>query len=408
MMGIFYKTVFDISVFYTFAAFFFSFAIGHETNPVSYVVFLASAFLLAISGQVKYHEKLLAAISAVIPVITLFIENTTAGRLEVVLLWVYIIFMIKQENYFVYYYHFMEKFKGFVIVLILPVILICFHSESGIKAANVAIPYLLIFLAAGVMTLQTARQRTSEESRKQFEKFQIFQTLLFFAICILMTATNLMQTLFRQVIGPAVKSFIFFFSNTLFKMISDALKLVPEEDRHWFIDRKGFEEAKSMELGAETFVEGNAWAEMIAERMEPGREKDMTGAFICIGIILGVIVLVALISKASKKSSVAALDVEREDLPEEESKNHRRKHYIGSERLVRRQYREFMKKAESRENGLVQSDTTEEIKEKYNNKTAADKVSAEQITEIYRRIRYGEKKAGKADVSAMKSLLKKI
>lgn len=408
MMGIFYKTVFDISAFYAYAAFFFTFTIRYETNPVSYAVFLLTAFLLALSGQAKRNEKKLVVIAAVLPVITLLVENTTVGRLEVVLLWAYLIFMIKKEAYLIYYYHFIEKFKGFCVSLILPVILICFNPEPGVRAANAAIPYLLIFLAAGVLTLQAARHRAVADSKKQFEKYQISQTVLFFVICILLTATNLLQTLFRQVIGPAVKSFIFFFSNTLFKMISNALKLVPEEDRQWFIDRKGFEEAKSMEDGAETFVEGNAWAEMIAEMTEPVGEKDMTGTLICIGIILGMIVLISLVGKAAKKSRIVALDVEREDLLDEEQKKYQKRRIFDPEKNVRQQYREFMKKAESREHALVESDTTAEIEEKYNYRASADAVSAGKITEVYRQVRYGGKAATKADAVMMKNMVKKL
>lgn len=408
MMGIFYKTVFDISVFYTYAAFFFSFAIGHESNPVSYAVFLAAAFLLALSGQAKQHGNLFAILAAVVPVVTLLFESTLAGRLEVALLWVYLIFTITQETYFTYYYHFKEKFKGFIVALIMPVILFCFNPESGIEAANVAIPYLLVFLAAGVMTLQAARQRAAEESRKQFEKFQIVQTLLFFGGCILLTSTNLMQTLFQKVVGPTVKRFVLFCFNTLFKLISDVLNLIPEEERHWYIDREGFEEAKSMEEGAEIYVEGNAWAEMIVEGMGPIEEKDKTGAFICIGVVLGVIVLVALVSKASKHSRVVALDVEREDLPEEDEPKHKkRKEYFDSEKAVRRQYREFMKKAESREHELMRSDTTAEIKDKYNTRVSAKTENAEQITEVYRQVRYGGRIATRTDAAVMKKLVNK-
>lgn len=409
MMGIFYKTVFDISVFYAFASFFFCYAIGYETNPLSYGVFLAAALALAVSGRMKYNGKIFAVVAAVIPAVTLLIETTTVGRAEVLLLWAYFIFMVKQETYIIYYYHFMEKFKGFVIALILPVVFFFFDTESGVAAANIAIPYLLIFLAAGVMTLQAARHRATADSRKQFEKFQIFQTLLFFVICALLTVSNVLQTLMNRVIVPAVKKIVLFLTNTVFKFIAGIFKMAPDKEIDWSLDMEGFYEEKSKEEAAEKFVEGNAWQEMIAEMTGEAEETDLTEAFIYVGIIIGVIVLVALMGKAVKHSRVVALDVEREDLLEEEEPEKKvKRSFFDPEKTVRHQYREFMKKAETKEHELVKSDTTAEIKEKYNTRASSKPETAEQITTIYRRVRYSSESADKEDATAMKKLVKKL
>jgi len=409
MMGIFYKTVFDISVFYAYAAFFFCYAIGYETNPLSYGVFLIAALVLAISGRMQYNGKICAIIAAVIPAVTLLIENTMVGRAEVILLWAYFVFMIKQETYVIYYYHFMEKFKGFVIALILPVIFFCFNVEAGTAAANIAIPYLLIFLAAGVMTLQAARYRATGDSEKQFEKFQILQTLLFFAVCILVTVTNLLQTLMLRLIVPAANKVVLFFTNTVFSFIAGILKVTPQVQIDWGKEMEGFYEEMSQEEPAEKFVEGNAWQEMISEMTGDVEEADMTEVFICVGIIIGVIILIALIGKSAKHSRVVALDVEREDLPEEEEPKKKKKHFFfDPEKEVRQQYCEFMKKAETGEHPLEKSDTTAQIMEKYNTRTTAKPEEAEQITEVYRGIRYGESTATKSDATTIKKLVKKL
>jgi len=409
MMGIFYKTVFDISVFYAYAAFFFCYAIGYETNPLSYGVFLIAALVLAISGRMQYNGKICAIIAAVIPAVTLLIENTMVGRAEVILLWAYFVFMIKQETYVIYYYHFMEKFKGFVIALILPVIFFCFNVEAGTAAANIAIPYLLIFLAAGVMTLQAARYRATGDSEKQFEKFQILQTLLFFAVSILVTVTNLLQTLMLRLIVPAANKVVLFFTNTVFSFIAGILKVTPQVQIDWGKEMEGFYEEMSQEEPAEKFVEGNAWQEMISEMTGDVEEADMTEVFICVGIIIGVIILIALIGKSAKHSRVVALDVEREDLPEEEEPKKKKKHFFfDPEKEVRQQYCEFMKKAENGEHPLEKSDTTAQIMEKYNTRTTAKPEEAEQITEVYRSIRYGESTATKSDATTIKKLVKKL
>ena len=409
MMGIFYKTVFDISVFYAYAAFFFCYAIGYETNPLSYGVFLIAALVLAISGRMQYNGKICAIIAAVIPAVALLLENTMVGRAEVILLWAYFAFMIKQETYLIYYYHFMEKFKGFVIALILPVIFFCFNVEAGTAAANVAIPYLLIFLAAGVMTLQAARHRATGDSEKQFEKFQVLQTLLFFVVCALVTVTNLLQTLMLRLIVPAANKVVLFFANTVFSFIAGILKVTPQVQIDWGKEMEGFYEEMSQEEPAEKFVEGNAWQEMISEMTGDAKEADMTEVFICVGIIIGVIILIALIGKSAKHSQVVALDVEREDLPEEEEPKKKKKlFFFDPEKEVRQQYCEFMKKAETGEHPLEKSDTTAQIMEKYNTRTTAKPEEAEQITEVYRSIRYGESTATKSDAATVKKLVKKL
>ena len=101
--------------------------------------------------------------------------------------------------------------------------------------------------------------------------------------------------------------------------------------------------------------------------------------------------------------------MEREDLPEEdEPKKDRRKHYFDFEKAVRRQYLEFMKKAETSGHELVKSDTTAEIKDKYNTRVSAKPENAEQITEVYRQVRYGGKTATRADAAVMKKLVNKL
>lgn len=407
MIGIFYKTVFDISVFYTFAGFFFCYAIGYETNPLSYGVFLIAALVLAVSGGMKYNGKTVAVIAAVIPAFTLLIETTTVGRAEVILLWAYFIFMINRETYLIYYYHFMEKFKGFVTALILPVIFFFFDLEKGMAAANLSIPYLLVFLAAGVMTLQSARHRAAADSRKQFVRFQIVQSVLFFAVCILLTVSNVLQTLMNGIIVPLVSKTALFLTNTVFGVIADLFQLAPEELEFSF-DMEGFQEAKKQGEAVEKFSENNAWQNMINSVSDEAEKADLTEVFLYAGIVLAVIVLIALVGKATKHSRVVGLNVEREDLPEqEEPKKTVRKNFFDPEKIIRGQYREFMKKAETKEYTLEKSDTTKQILEKYNTKMASVPEAAEQLTNLYRNIRYGEKTADKADAAAMKRLVKK-
>lgn len=403
MMGIFYKTVFDISCFYAFFTFFFSYTVGHETNAFSYGVFLIAALLLGSSEAVKQYGKLLILLASIIPAGALLLETTMVGRIMVLLLWTYLLISIKREAYIIYYYHFIDKFKGFLWSLAVPGIFVVFNLEKGIAAANAAIPYLLIFLAAGVMTMQTARHRAATESRKQFERYQVFQTVVFFCFCMLLTVAGILDVLYNRVLKPAA----LLLTDAFFRMIGAAVSAMPKVTADLSFDMKEFQEALNEEEPAERFLPYNEWAQMIAEATEGSEEKDITPLLICLGVIVGIILLIVLMSKTAKNSRVVALDVEREDLPEEEEPKKRKRTFRNPEMIVRRQYREFMRKAETRENVVLKSDTTAEIEDKYNLRASANVENAKQITGIYRKVRYSGKMTSKEDAAMIKNLVKK-
>ena len=376
--------------------------LGYETNPVSYSVFVVSALVLAISGRL--NKKVLALVAAVLPVIALLMENHAIGRVEVLLVWIYLVFAIWREAYLIYYYHFVDRFKMLLWVLLVPFLLLMFNFDMGLPAVTMAVPYLIIFLAAGVMTMQTARHRSAEESRKQFEKYQIYQTVVFFVVCILLTVSNLLETLYNKVIYPTGV----LLKTLFFKIVAVIVSLIPVADIDLSMDKEGFYEKLSKEESNEIVVEGNAWAEMLAQAAENQEAEDITPLIICLGVILGIILIVVLLGQVAKHSRVEALDVEREDLPEEdEPKKKSKRSFFEPEKVVRQQYREFMKKAENNEHALVRSDTTKEIREKYNTRVSSNPEAAEQLTEVYRGVRYGEKTATKADAKVMKKLVNK-
>jgi hypothetical protein len=212
-----------------------------------------------------------------------------------------------------------------------------------------------------------------------------------------------------RLIVPMANKAALFFTNTLFNLIAGIFKMTPQVNIDWEKEMEGFYDEMSQEEPAEKFVEGNAWMEMVNEMTGDAEETDLTEAFIYVGIIIGVIILIALVGKAAKHSRVVALDVEREDLPEEEATNKKTKRvFFDPEKAVRQQYCEFMKKAETSEHALEKSDTTKQIMDKYNTRTTSKPEEAEQITEVYRAIRYGENTATKADAATMKKLVKKI
>ena len=121
----------------------------------------------------------------------------------------------------------------------------------------------------------------------------------------------------NAIIVPAVGKAVLFFTNTIFGFLADIFKLVPEELEISF-DMEGFQEAKNQGETIEKFVENNGWQNMINSVSKEAEEADLTKVFFYAGIVLAVIVLIALVGKATKHSRVVGLDIEREDLPEKE------------------------------------------------------------------------------------------
>lgn len=406
MMGMFYKMVFDISAFYAFVCFFFGYALGYETSALSCNLFFVAAFVLAMAEQWKQKRKTAVLLAAILPAFALILEKTMLGRLEVVLLWCYFLFTIKQESYLIYYYHFLDKLKGLLWAWIIPLVLVLLDVERGILAINLAGPYFIIFLASGVLTLQAARYRATRESRKQFERYQLVQTVLFFIVAGLLTAGKIVDIVQRCFVKP-ILNFLLILLQRVLQSLGKAAAELPEMPE-LYLQWNDFQEAKEQEEEAELFVAGNEWAEMLTEMTEQQEPMDNTPLLIALGILLAVILLAALMNSAAKRSRVTTLFVEREDLSEDEGKKKKAKKFLHPEVAVRRYYREFMRKAEAREQTILASDTTEEIKSKYNNTAAAKEKMSEELTQIYRSVRYGRTTATYKTAAKMKQMLKNL
>ncbi len=405
MMGVFYKVVFDISCYYLFVTFFFSYVADYKTNPMSFGVFLLAALVLGFSEQLKRlnSRRAMALASITVPALTLLTETELIGRIEVLLLWVYFAAMVLKESYVAYHYHFLEKFRILLWTLLVPGIFMVFDSKAGVPALTLAVPYVIIFLAAGVMTLQTARYRAAKESRKQFERFQIGQTLCFFLLCFLLTSAGLLEKLYLGILRPAAM----LIAQAGVRVFAAIIMLFPVEPPDLYIDREGFEYELSKAEPSDIRVERNEWAEMIMEMAEQNEVADPTILYVTVTVLFAVVLLIVLMSKHSASVRIKALDVEREDMEEPDEQVQKPcRHSVHPELVVRFYYREFMKKAESKAQSVELSDTTEEIEEKYKKKVSANPENAEEIKQLYRSIRYGKKKAEKEDAARMKVLVK--
>ena len=182
-MQIFYKIVFDISCYYTFASFFLKFALGYEISSLSMSLFLLAGLLVVGSQKISSIGRGMALLSAVVPVLFRPWGNIDYALLEFFLPWVYFVLLVYRENYGVYYANFKSLWKGLLYACIILVIVLLFDIEKGILAAELATPYFLVFLTSGVLLMQNLRFPMESTNKKAFEKYQIKQTIFFFLFC---------------------------------------------------------------------------------------------------------------------------------------------------------------------------------------------------------------------------------
>ena len=88
-----------------------------------------------------------------------------------------------------------------------------------------------------------------------------------------------------------------------------------------------------------------------------------------------------------------------------------KKHSRDRRITVRYQYQRFMKKLDAGKRRLKSSDTTGQIGRKYIASYAQDSKrvkEVEEVTEIYRQVRYGEKEVSRQEAHRIKELVEKL
>ncbi len=410
MIGVFYRVTFDISCFYALSVYFLSYILGFKPNPLTFGCFLTAALVLAVSEKARRNSRTVAFASLAFPAVALVVETTDVGRILVFLPWIYLVILVLRGSYVAGYYQFMDHFKVFLRIWALPIVLLLLSLDRGVPALTAAIPYLLVFLSSGVMMLQALRYRSATESRKQFELFQIGQTILFFIASFTLTAAGILDKLFYGVIQP-VWNMVSSLAVGVFRELMAVLnKTVPDINIDLSFDKEGYEEAlnEAKEEAAEKFVEGVPFGGAAGQAKENVKEVDYTGLFVALVIIAGIIILAVLLSNRGIRARKASLAVESEELSEEDGGKEERpkKHSPNPVVVIRYYYCAFMKKAATRERELADSDTTKEIAGKYSQKLSAKPDKAEEITEIYRKARYSGEKMTQEEAAKMKKLVK--
>lgn len=407
MLSTFYKLVFDISCYFTFASFLFAYIFEYETNPATYGIFLIAALLTASSERMKRGENAVKIVSLVLPAMALLWERTWMGRLELLLPWAYYMLLFLKNGYSMYHETFVGRFRLLLWALALPAILYLLDLEKGEPALEQCLPYILVFLTAGVLFMQLLRYQEGAGNKKDFEQHQIKQTLVFFLFAVLVTVGNLLEFLVKGIIQPLALWLFGSVMGVLHYVTSKLTKRSIGEFNDKRDIKEFFEQTPYFQDRPDS-ARGDLGM-MVAQQLEEDPLPDYTLLFILAILVVIVILFVVMVGEAGKKKRAPLVEDEREELEDvavPEKKLRRRS--IHPELVIRYHYRTFKKLVNGKENRLAPSDTTEEIAKKYTEKKAQNAAGAEELTKLYRKARYSKAEVTRQDAARMKVLMKEI
>ena len=408
MMEKFYKLVYDVTCFYIFTSFFFFLAFRTETDMPAYGVLLLAVMLNVFLERTARGNRLSLVVLAV-PLACLLKAGHIVEKLQVLLPWLYLVIVVIKEQYGLYYEEFKSRFKGMMAALLIPLIVFCCTDdfELGKAAMQQMLPFLFLFFASGVLLTQNLRFGADGNGRKEFERHQIGQMIIFFLFCILVTTGRIMQFISDSVLLPLIKAVLAAAIGLLYKIYE--IMMLPAEHNEAvnaaYEERYGPEPSISPTMMPEALPE----ATEIPEPDPVVAETTPEILFVCLAVIVAVALFFVLRGSVKKKSGEAVIEDERETLEEVEAPVKKvKKHSLHPDIVVRYNYRKFMEKTNSGDIKVVRSDTTSEIREKFLQKDSGKAEETEELTNIYRKVRYTDEAVTKEDAVRVKALMKKI
>lgn len=410
MITYFYKTIFDISLYYAFASFFLCYINGakYKAGLNTYGLFLIASLLCAWSRGKKVGERIIQLFAACLPGIALLWEYQIGRIFEFFIPWIYFVSTIIRQQYDVYYLNFKNTFRRVLFLFLLPFVLFFFDSDRGILALTESASFLLVFFTSGVLLLQVLRYTPQSKDKKLFEKRQLGQAAVFFLFCFAATTGGVFQIagefLWEKVVQPVFLGMIggvWSVAQWIFLQMQKMKKKVYFEN----IQDNNIEPLPSEPIVKEE-IESLLPSEIDKAPM------DLTPVFAIVGIIAAILLFFLLRGNLRHGKKSEAIKEEREEIKETKEKPVKLKKHSKDHKIkVRYQYQCFMKKLDAEKRRLKKSDTTRQISRKYTALYAGDSEKAkkaEEITKIYRKVRYEEKEVSRQEAHRIKELVEKF
>ncbi len=391
MLSRLYKLIFDLGVCCSLGAFLLYFVGGATLNAGGFLILIVAAALTLVRSE-KRKQSILFVI--IIPVLGGLILRLTWTSLLIYLpIWGYLVYLLVSDRLIVTRGEFLDQVRRILLFcLILPLFMLVKLSTFG-QALRAALPYLVVTIVSVISMLRHLRTLQLRKEQKGFYSQQLWEMIMFLAVCVLLTFARAPQNLlvvirllYQNLFLP-VLSLIGFIIGGIISLIISMLsmegcsrKALPHGNDDW-IDRL----IDIPEIEKVT-VSSNAW---------------ILPLLYSFGIILGLIVLFFffrwLIGDKGNHKLPAGVSEIRETLegPNERKNNRRWRYSKEPAERIRYYYLKYLLHLRAKKISILSGDTTREVDQKYSD-TLADP-SCEQreasirLKRLYRKARYQKK-----------------
>ena len=211
MLSRLYKLFFDLGIGYTLGAFLVCYFTGDSLQLEGFLCLLTTAVI----GIVLRKKKKLWIVSTIcIPIVGLFLLQSEFIQLAVyVLSWGYMAFLLITDRLVTSRGVFLDQVRKLLyFTLVLPILMLT-ELPIVLQSIVAAVPYLITAMVSFGFLLRHLRSDHGMESQKGYHQQQIWEMLLFLAICVLLTVVRAPQNLlkglsllYHNVIQPVISS----------------------------------------------------------------------------------------------------------------------------------------------------------------------------------------------------------
>ncbi len=377
----------------------------HKPMIVVYFIILACFSLsYAFRYNKKYNKlKYLPVLGITIVAVCL---KSIAGIIWLTFPFIYMIRMIKKDEYQVYYYDFKSVFMVLIIIILaLPFFALLTGLFDLFK--SVSLPYALVFVLSGFYLLRVARHSKEVISSKKFVIMNILVIIVTFAVCIILSSDvflrniiYLFDLIFGKVLLPAIQKVFYIIFYPLTKILTKIYDKARKDDMIQEIENKDEVEAEALED--------------VKDLLENKEFLLVFYIFTAIFLIFTItVIILMLLSKKKKRrkedSEVYGVKQYRSFLDDDFSISKKRNQIINSSiNQIRYCYRKFLLLCNRKNIGIFSFDSSKSIYEKSSKIFINSEQELKDIKEIYRKARYSEEIVDKQDIKAIKNICKSL
>lgn len=312
---------------------------------------------------------------------------------------IYILFIIKKDDFKVDYKEFKALFMGLIVaILFLPIFVYIVGDFEMFK--SISLPYAVVFVVSGYYLLRTVRHSEKVINSRKFVIMNLIVIAVSFIICIILGSEAFVKSLILTLnfiyrsVYPLVIRVLYVLFNPLAKILNKA------------------REEASLE---ENLIELEEELPEIEEMPEDASQPLFLLYTLAIGMFI--FIIIAIVARVlSKRKRVKDKDAEiygikqyRSSLDDDFSVNKKAKQTLnGSVEQIRYWYTKFLTLCFRKNMDIFISDNSKTICEKSSKIFINSEQELVDIREIYRKARYSNQDTNKRDIKAIKSIFKNL